>query len=88
MAGVARHAAVLENGGVRAQLVVHAAGGLLVLLTTTVLSFYKPWGKTPYGRRETPRPSVPVSTYVFVALAVVLAGLIIHHVAGGGMRHH
>lgn len=32
-------------------LVVHAAGGLLVLLTATVLSVYKPWGKTAYGRR-------------------------------------
>ena len=31
------------------QLVVHAAGGLLVLLAATVLSVYKPWGKTRYG---------------------------------------
>ena len=35
----------------RIQLVVHAAGGLLVLLAATVLSIYKPWGMTPYGRR-------------------------------------
>jgi len=32
-------------------VVVHAAGGLLVLLTATVLSVYKPWGKTGYARR-------------------------------------
>lgn len=34
---------------VRIQLVVHAAGGLLVLLAATVLSVYKPSGKTQYG---------------------------------------
>ena len=31
--------------------VVHPAGGLLVLLTATALSVYKPWGRTAYGRR-------------------------------------
>jgi hypothetical protein len=36
----------------RIQLVVHAAGGLLVLLAATTLSVYKPWGVTSYGRRE------------------------------------
>jgi hypothetical protein len=34
------------------QLVVHAAGGLLVLLAATTLSVYKPWGITAYGRRK------------------------------------
>jgi len=36
----------------RIQLVVHAGGGLLVLLAATVLSVYKPWGMTPYGRSK------------------------------------
>jgi hypothetical protein len=36
----------------RIQLVVHAAGGLLVLLAATTLSVHKPWGMTPYGRRK------------------------------------
>lgn len=35
----------------RLQLIVHAVGGLLVLLAATALSFYKPWGRTNYGRR-------------------------------------
>ena len=34
------------------QLVVHAAGGLLVLLVPAVLSVYKPPGVTRYGQRE------------------------------------
>ena len=33
-------------------LVVHAAGGILVLLAVTALSVYKPWGLTRYGRRK------------------------------------
>ena len=40
-----------DHRDMRKHLVVHAIGGLLVLLTTTVLSVYKPWGRTPYGRR-------------------------------------
>ena len=46
----------------RIQLAVHAAGGLLVLLGATVLSVYKPWGMTPYGRRvaREQRPASPV----------------------------
>ena len=34
------------------QLVVHAAGGLLVLLVPAVLSVYKPRGMTRYGWRK------------------------------------
>jgi hypothetical protein len=36
----------------RIQLLVHAGGGLLVLLAALVLSVYKPWGMTPYGLRK------------------------------------
>jgi hypothetical protein len=37
------------------QLVVHAAGGLVVLLTATALSVFKPWGKTRWGRAASSR---------------------------------
>jgi hypothetical protein len=46
-----------DPGHVRVQLLVHAAGGLVVLLAITVLSIYKPWGKTAYGRRKTDQTS-------------------------------
>jgi hypothetical protein len=36
----------------RIELVVHAAGGLLVLLVPAVLSVYKPRGLTRYGQRK------------------------------------
>ncbi|MBY5707611.1 hypothetical protein [Rhizobium leguminosarum] len=38
--------------GLRRSLVVHAAGGLVVLLATTMLSVYKPRGMTRYGWRK------------------------------------
>jgi len=41
-----------DPGHVRIQLLVHAAGGLAVLVAVTVLSIYKPWGRTAYGRRK------------------------------------
>jgi hypothetical protein len=41
--------------GARTSLLLHAGGGLLVLLTTTILAVYKPRGMTRYGRRKQPR---------------------------------
>jgi hypothetical protein len=76
-------------GGLRVQLVVHAMGGLLLLLTATVLSIYKPWGPTPYGRRKAEAPS---SSRLGFTAAIVIAGLIllllVHHLLGSGPRHH
>ena len=46
---------VLQHGELRAaglQLMVHAAGGLCVLLLPTVLSIYKPQGRTRYCWRK------------------------------------
>ena len=46
---------MLSNSDLRAlrlSPVVHAAGGLLVLLVPVVLSLYKPRGLTPYGWRK------------------------------------
>ena len=35
---------------------IHSAGGLLVLFAAMILSIFKPWGLTPYGRRQTSQP--------------------------------
>jgi hypothetical protein len=54
MAGVAADM-TLSSGelrDLRSSLVVHAAGGLLVLLVATALSIYKPQGMTSYGVRK------------------------------------
>jgi hypothetical protein len=54
MAGVAAETTLssADFRALRIQLVVHAAGGVLVLLAATTLSVYKPWGMTRYGRRK------------------------------------
>ena len=39
----------------RIQLVLHAVGGLLVLLAATALSVYKPWGRIGCDRARTSR---------------------------------
>jgi hypothetical protein len=87
-----------EFGGPRVQLVVHATGGLLLLVAATVLSIFKPWGMTPYGRRReaviaTGIPAeAPLSVrgiFIFLGFAgFILTLLLVHHLMGGGLRHH
>jgi hypothetical protein len=50
-AGIAAGTNSANLAGLRGEL-IHAGGGLLVLLVTTILSVYKPRGMTPYGRRK------------------------------------
>lgn len=61
MAVVAASTASLANlRNERLELAVHAGGGLIVLLAATVLSIYKPWGRTAYGlRKQRERPRKP-----------------------------
>ena len=41
-----------DLGHLPVQLIIHAAGGLVILVIATTLSVFKPWGKTRYGRRK------------------------------------
>lgn len=55
---VSRVATAIANTGlpglapevIRAQFVVHAAGGLVLLVAITALSIFKPWGRIGFGR--------------------------------------
>jgi hypothetical protein len=51
LAGLAAETDTAHFGGLPGEL-LHAGGGLLILLVTTTLSVYKPRGMTPYGRRK------------------------------------
>jgi len=51
IADMVREADDADLGGLGGDL-LHAGGGLLVLLVTTTLSVYKPRGMTAYGRRK------------------------------------
>lgn len=83
--------------------VLHATGGLLVLIVAATLSVYKPWGLTRYGRRkqqeeqEMSPPNQPGrgsaagrpwGLYALVGIIGLILLAIVLHVAGGGLRGH
>jgi hypothetical protein len=89
-----------DAGGLATQLVFDAGAAILLLMVTTTLSVYKPWGLTAYGRRVearvaqpsgglSPRPALPVSLKVSLAIAgTIVATILVIHLAGGGMGRH
>ncbi len=100
VADLARGGALLEpaHAQLKLQLVVHAALGLVVLLATTVLSIYKPWGRTKYGRRvqasvQTAPPALAVAkprwgVYFQVGVIGVVVLFVILHLTLRGLPHH
>lgn len=44
---------------IRSQLLVHAVGGLKLLVAIAFISVYKPWGLTPWARRKAGTGSSP-----------------------------
>jgi hypothetical protein len=88
-----------DLGRPRMELVVHAAGGLLVLIVITILSVFKPWGLTRYGRRKlqerhtvphqlnTVTPA-PLGLNIFLTvIGVLVAGFFVVHLAGHNLHH-
>ena len=82
-------------GALQTQLVVDASLAILVLLVTTTLSIYKPWGQSAYGRRgqvgvgspvegSLPTSRLKIALTVGLALAVFVAV----HILKGGLGHH
>jgi uncharacterized membrane protein len=77
--------------------VLHSGGGLLVLLVTTILAVYKPWGMTPYGRRKPDTgvspddgstTSIPWRLYLLLGtIGLVLLFLVLHLISGGPRGH-
>ena len=79
-----------ELTSLRIRLVADAGAALLVLLATTTISVYKPWGQTQFGirlptfRRTTKEP---LGIYLLVGFVAVLILFIVLHIMYGGMRH-
>ena len=70
---------------------------LFVLLVTTTLSVYKPWGLTPYGvRRQAEesgarivnRRSRQAGRYILMGIAAVIALIVLLHLFGIGLHAH
>jgi hypothetical protein len=83
----------------RFQLVGDACAALCVLLMTTALSVYKPWGMTPYGLRKqneltgawrptTSRQVAPWGRYVLFGIITVVLLVLLLHLAGIGLHTH
>ena len=86
-----------ELGNLKQSPVLHSGGGLLVLLTATILAVYKPWGMTPYGQRarlsgaETDSgssTSTPWGLYLLLGTIGVILLFLVLHLIGGGPRGH
>jgi hypothetical protein len=83
----------------RLQLVGDASAALFVLLMTTMLSVYKPWGMTPYGLRTLSEtapqwrasargPARSPGQLLVVAIIAFVVLIILLHAAGMGMHGH
>jgi len=82
----------------RIQLIGDACAALFVLLMTTALSVYKPWGMTPYGLRMqnevegwrpvTARPLTPWGRYVLLGIIALVLFVLLLHLAGIGLHAH
>jgi predicted ferric reductase len=92
--------ALPDVGRLGTQLVFDASAAIVVLLVTVTLSVYKPWGRIRYAESkdeglapispaaaEQSRP-LPAGLRLFFAIVgMIVAAVIIVHLAGGGMHH-
>lgn len=95
--GASRTLSIAELRTLNQSPALHSSGGLLVLLVTTILAVYKPWGMTGYGRRKQSRAVrpdrgsgtiTPWRQYVMVGIiGLVLLFLVLHLIGGGPSRH-
>ncbi len=82
--------------GLQIQLIADAGGALLLLLVTTTLSVYKPWGKIQFDLRdhkqyakvmrdESTITKKPWGFFILIGLTTLILLFIIIHLFGGGM---
>jgi hypothetical protein len=65
------------------QILIHAVGGLFVLIVITVLSVYKPGGKIAFTAGAGSR-----GAYILLGCTGLAVLLLVLHLLGGAPRHH
>jgi len=95
MVAEAASAGVLTSGHLRAprmQLLGDAGAACLVLLVAIGLSVFKPRGRTAFDGASELLEGSPERTPMFHAfwgaIIVLVATIVVRHLAGGGMSHH
>ncbi|MBI4428915.1 MAG: hypothetical protein HY562_07335 [Ignavibacteriales bacterium] len=100
LAGIAseRFISNSEMLGLRFQLVADAVAAFLLLVATTAISVYKPWGLTGYGLRKQREgqsevilsrpPRKSWEPYVLIALGILVVLFVVVHLLGGGLGGH
>jgi hypothetical protein len=78
-----------ELMNLRIRLIADAGAAMFVLLATTAISVYKPWGKIVLGSlpRFQPTTRKPIGIYLLIGFAIVIVLFIILHLSSGGMHH-
>lgn len=79
-----------ELTAMRIRLIADAGAAMFVLLATTTISVYKPWGKIQLGFRVPnfiPTTKKPLGIYLLIGFMAVLILFIILHIVNGGMHH-
>lgn len=79
-----------EFSSLRIRLIADAGAAMLVLLVTTTISVYKPWGLTKFGfsiPKFQPTTKKPLGVYLLIGLIAVLILFVVLHIMNGGMHH-
>jgi hypothetical protein len=78
-----------KSSGLLIDLIAKTGAAILVLLATTTISIYKPWGKTPFGQPSNPKQVAKrsLSFYLFTGLIILIVIFVLTHLFGGGMSH-
>lgn len=98
LAGIAADSSLsnLHQTGLQIKVIADAGAAILLLLITTTISVYKPWGKikfsfTKFQRLETQERRInkkrSLGFYILVCLTSLVLIFIIIHIFGGGMAH-
>lgn len=97
MAGIASKPsfANTELPQLRIQLIADAGAALMLLLATTTISVYKPWGRIKFGTWKGGHISGTSTLrkrswgfYVLIGMVALILAILIIHIFGGGMGGH